>query len=106
MSDLCRHIEVELTMLPSRQCGRRAPIFSGFQGIFHCDGSDSEASPILDQIEFVFPGESTLAYIHFRTPETHVGRLRAGMVFKMSDQWRVIAHGTVRRLVDLQTTAG
>jgi len=55
--------------------------------------------------EWVFPGETTRAYLAFLSPDEHLGKIHPGMYFQVREGTRVIAEGTVTRLVDLESSA-
>ena len=93
------HIEVELKLLPTEQGGRRAPIFSGFAGVFCCDGGECDSVYELHQTEFVFPGQRARAFITFRHPELQMGRPEPGKSFQLCQGRRVVGEGRVTRIV-------
>jgi translation elongation factor EF-Tu-like GTPase len=101
MAASARHIEVELTLLPTERSGRRAPIFSGFASAFQYDGREWDAMPEFQQLEFVFPGQSARAFISFRNPSAQNGRLSPGKPFRLLDGSRVIGEGRVTRVMEL-----
>jgi len=101
MASLEKHIEVDLTLLPSEQSGRRAPIYTGFRSQFRCDGRESDVIHTLDQQEFAFPGERATVFITFRTPASQAGRLQAGKRFELREEGRVIGRGEVRQILGL-----
>jgi translation elongation factor EF-Tu-like GTPase len=93
------HLEVDLTLLPTEQSGRRAPIFTGFQSLFEYDGGEGDTFHTLEQQEFAFPGDRVRVLLTFRRPEAHLGRLALGKAFRLRDAGQVIGHGTVRRIL-------
>jgi translation elongation factor EF-Tu-like GTPase len=99
MAQIIPHIEVELTLLPTEQSGRRAPIFTGFQSAFECDCGQWDAFHTLEQQEFAFPGERVRVLLSFRHPEPVTRRLVSGQPFRLREGERVIAHGTVKRIL-------
>jgi translation elongation factor EF-Tu-like GTPase len=99
MADLDPHIEVEITLLPTEQSGRRAPIFTGFHSSLEYDGRQGDAIHTLEQREFAFPGEQVRALLTFRHPEWHADRMESGKTFRVRDGETVIGHGTVRRVL-------
>jgi translation elongation factor EF-Tu-like GTPase len=95
------HLEVDLTLLPTEQSGRRAPIYTGFQSLFEYDGGEGDTFHTLEQQEFAFPGDRVRVLVTFRRPEPHLGRLVSGKAFRLRDAGQVIGHGTVRRIFNL-----
>jgi translation elongation factor EF-Tu-like GTPase len=101
MAASARHIEVELTLLPTERSGRRAPIYSGFPSAIQIDERAWDAMPELQQLEFIFPGESARAFISFRNPASQSGKLSPGKSFRLLEGCRVIGEGRVTRVLDL-----
>lgn len=97
---LARHLEVDLTLLPTSQSGRRAPIFTGFRSRFHYDDQEWDVIHTLDLREFAFPGERATVYLTFRTPAAQTNRLHPGKRFEMREEGRVIGIGEVRKVLE------
>ena len=101
MGTYARHLEVELKLLPTERSGRRGPVVSGLRTTFEAGVEEWDAFVILDPLEFLFPDEQGNAFLEFRAPELTVRNLAPGQPFRLRDGPRVIATGTVKRLVGL-----
>ncbi len=98
-ASLARHLEVELNLLPTESSGRRAPLVSGWRTTFECGTKVWDAFVVLDHLEFLFPNESCRAFLEFRSPHLSLRDLIPGQKFQLRADHRVIATGTVRRLL-------
>lgn len=94
------HVEVELTLLPSAQGGRKTYVASGYRPQFHYAGKDWDAIFSFD-VERVEPGDSVRAVVKFLSPEAHRGKISEGTQFELREGLRVVGRGKVTRVTGL-----
>ena len=102
---LARDVEVELHFTASDSGGRQSPVYSGYRPQFFYEGRDWDAVHEYPDVPYVSPGDSVRAYLAFASPDAHVGRVSAGMMFQCREGARVVATGQVLRVLDLEESA-
>lgn len=98
-------IEAELTFIPPDEGGRSMPAKSGYRPQFFYDGHDWDAQHDYGDVEEVAPGETVQAKLTFLSPQRHVGKLFPGKEFLLREGQRVVGHGTVTRILNLEAHA-
>lgn len=97
-----RHIEVELTLLPTEHGGRSKPAFNDYSPQFYYAGHDWDARHEYPDTARVDPGDTVRGYLYFLSPEQHVGQVRPGMAFLIREGQRIVGYGAVVRLIDFE----
>jgi translation elongation factor EF-Tu-like GTPase len=100
-----RDIEAEITFIPTEHGGRRGPAFSDYRPQFYYAGQDWDAPHEYPDVKQANPGDTVRAFLRFLHPEDHVGRLKTGMAFLIREGQKIVAYGSVTRLVDLEQSA-
>jgi hypothetical protein len=100
-----RDVEVELEFLPTELGGRGTAVRSGYRPQLYYDGHDWDASHEYPDAEQVCPGEHVRAYLTCMSPQFHVGKLVPGKAVLFREGQRVVAFGTVTRIIDLPHAA-
>lgn len=101
-----KDIEVEITFLSTNDGGRKYPARSGeYRPQFYYNGHDWDAIHVYPEKEWVYPGETTVAYLSFLNPQVHIGKIQFGMNFLIREAQRVVAKGYVKRILDLPKRA-
>ena len=100
-----RDIEAEITFIPTEHGGRRGPVFGGYRPQFYYAGHDWDAPHEYPDVEQVNPGDTVRAFLAFLSPAEHVGKLKPGMAFLIREGQRVVAYGSVTRLLALEESA-
>jgi hypothetical protein len=100
-----RHVEVEIEFLPTDIGGRSGPVRSGYRPQLYYDGHDWDASHEYPDAGEVCPGEHTRAYLTCMSPHLHDGKLVPGKAVLFREGHRVVAFGTVTRVIDLPGAA-
>lgn len=98
-------IEVELTLYPTDQGGRRAPLFPGYRaGHLALDNKlwIAEWTPKDPDRELVYPGETaTMLLYFFYHPEDLSGRLWAGREFLL-EEGAYIGSGVITAMLNFE----
>ena len=104
MNNVPFDIEVSVTYLQTSDGGRRTPVYDGYRGQFHYkdDNVAWDAIQNFPENEQVIPGETARAYISFLSPESHVGKITEGTSFLVKEGDRVVATGTVSKVLELR----
>lgn len=101
-------IEVELTLYPTDQGGRRAPLFPGYRaGHLALDNTLWIAAwtPKDPDRELVFPGETATMLVHFfYHPEDLSGRLWVGREFLL-EEGTYIGSGVITAMLNFERHA-
>jgi len=100
-----RDIEAEVTFLPTAHGGRRGPVFGDYRPQFYYAGHDWDARHEYPDVSQVSPGDTARVYLAFLSPGEHVGKLRPGMAFLVREGSKIVAFGSVTRLLDLEASA-
>jgi hypothetical protein len=95
--DDTKHIEVEMTFLPTSEGGRSGPTENGYHPQFTCDGVGWSAAHHYIGTSRVFPGETVRANLTFYTadPASLVARIGVGKEFTIEEGTRTVARGRV-----------
>ena len=102
---LRRDVEVQLEFLAAEQGGRTKPVRSGYRPQLFYDGHDWDAHHEYPDVEVVNPGDCVRAYLTCLTPESHVGKLVLGRAILIREGQRVVAYGTVTKVIELRAAA-
>jgi translation elongation factor EF-Tu-like GTPase len=94
-----RHLEVELTLLPTEISGRRAPIFTGFRSRLRQAGRDREVVHDLARRDFLFPGQRAVTFIGFSTPAPLQDQIHPGDTVQIIEGERLIGTALVRQVL-------
>jgi hypothetical protein len=100
-----RDLEVQIEFLPTEHGGRTNAARSGYRPQLYYDGHDWDAVHEYPDVESVLPGEHARAYLCCLSPEFHVGRLIPGKAVLFREGQRVVAFGTVVRVLDISWSA-
>lgn len=100
-----RDIEAEMTFLPTEHGGRKDPAFSDYRTQFYYAGRDWDARHEYPDVQQANPGDTVRAFLGFLSPDEHVGRVKPGMAFVIREGAKIIAYGSVTRLIDFETSA-
>ena len=101
MSTYRPDIEAQLTFLTTEQGGRKSAASSGYRPQFAYDGMDWDAVHTYPDNESVHPGQTVRVILSFLNPQEHVGKLWPGKIFQCREGQRVVAHGVVIRILEL-----
>lgn len=96
-----RHVQAELTFLPTVEGGRESPVFSGYRGQLHYDDHDWDAEYAFIDRELIQPGETATAQLWLMSPEAHRGRLVPGKSFQIREGRRLVGSGVVTKVLAL-----
>lgn len=96
-----KHIEAEVTFLPTEAGGRKSHVMSGYRPQFFYDGQDHDAVQFYPDVEQVRPGDTVRVWFSFVCPDKHAGKLAPGKIFLIREGTRVVAYGKIIRLLDL-----
>ena len=106
MQNFPRDVEAEITFLTTEEGGRKTPAFSGYRPQFYVDGQDFVVvHKFFDGTEPVYPGQTVKAYLSFTYPEYLVKVLHPGKEFLIREGQRVIARGSVTKILGLEESA-
>jgi hypothetical protein len=101
-----RHdVEVELEFLPTELGGRSASVRSGYRPQLYYDGHDWDALHEYPDVDEVLPGEHVRAFLTCLSPQFHDEKLVPGRAVLFREGHRVVAFGTVTRVIDLPRAA-
>jgi elongation factor Tu len=100
-----KDIEAEITFIPTEHGGRGRPAFTDYRPQFYYSGQDWDAHHEYPDVEQVNPGDTVRAFLCFLSPDEHVGRLKPGMAFLIREGAKIVAYGSVTRLIDLEASA-
>src|SRR5882672_78406 len=100
-----KDVEAEVTFLPTAHGGRQGPVFRDYRPQFYYAGHDWDAAHEYPDVPQVNPGDTVRVYLAFLSPAAHVGKLRPGMAFLIREGSKVVAYGSVTRLLDLESSA-
>ncbi len=95
------HLKAEVTMLTTENGGRKHPAFSGYRPHFHYAGEYHTSTHRYAGLDVLPLGQTAVAEIWFILPEIHVGRIHEGMPFEVTEASRVVGHGRVLEVLDL-----
>ena len=98
-------IEAEITFLTSEEGGHKGPVYSGYRPQFYYDGNDWDAVQNYVGVFEVYPGQTVTTQLSFLSPQCHFGRLYPGKEFLIREGQRVVAHGKVTKILDLEKSA-
>jgi translation elongation factor EF-Tu-like GTPase len=98
-------VEVEITFLTTEEGGRKGPAFSNYRPQFYYDGHDWDAVHTYPSVEAVYPGQTVIAHLCFLSPQYHVGKLYPGKEFLLREGQRIVGHGKVTKILDLEKSA-
>jgi translation elongation factor EF-Tu-like GTPase len=101
----CKDIEAEITFLTTEEGGRQGVAFSGYRAQFYYDGHDWDAMQNYIDVDEVYPGQTVKARLCFVSPQCHVEKLYVGKKFLIREGQRVVASGTVTKILDLEKSA-
>lgn len=99
-----RHVEVQITYLPTEHGGKTQPVKSGYSPQFHIAGNDHVAQHEYPDVDQVNPGETVRAYLWFLRPTLVVGHIAPGAPFLLREGYKVVGYGSVVRIFDLDTS--
>jgi translation elongation factor EF-Tu-like GTPase len=97
-------VEVELTLLPTADGGRRSAAAQGYRPQFYYNNGDWDANYEYE-VNDVPLGERVSALLTFFSPHEHRGKVFVGMPFLLREGNRVVGYGRVTALLDLETSA-
>jgi elongation factor Tu len=100
-----RDIEAEITFLPTEHGGRSGPAFGDYRPQFYYAGHDWDAPHEYPDVERVNPGDTVRAYLCLLSPDEHLGKIKPGMAFLIREGQKIVAYGSVVRLIDLERSA-
>jgi hypothetical protein len=100
-----RDVEVEIEFLPTELGGRRNGVRTGYRPQLYYDGQDWDALHEYPDVEEVRPGEHVRAYLTCLSPQFHDKKLVPGRAVLFRERHRVVAFGTVTRVIDLPGAA-
>lgn len=97
-------IKVEISVIPTNAGGRKNPFCNGFRPEFNYDGVNCiVALSTSEGIEWVYPGQTVMAYIVFMNPHRHVGKIYPGKEFTLIEGNSVIANGKILEILELES---
>jgi hypothetical protein len=100
-----RDVEVQIEFLPTEHGGRRSAVQSGYRPQLYYDGHDWDAEHEYPDAGSAEPGEHVRSYLTCLSPEFHDGNLVPGKAVLFREGQRVIAFGTITRVIDLPRSA-
>jgi translation elongation factor EF-Tu-like GTPase len=101
-----RDIQAEVTLLPTQEGGLRSPARSVyFRPQVWYDGLDWDAVLDFSPAERATPGQTVTTSIAFLSPECHADKLPVGKAFLLRLGQRVVGHGVVTALLNLERNA-
>ena len=95
-------IEAKITFLTTEEGGRKTPAYSGYRPQFYYDGHDWDAIQNYVGVSEVYPGQTVTAQLSFLTPECQIGKLYPGKDFLVREGQRIVAHGKITKILDLE----
>ena len=98
-------VEVELTLLPTKDGARRTEAGQGYRPQFYYNNGDWDASYEYVVDKAVPLGQPVTAWLTFFSPHEHRGKVFVGMPFLMREGNRVVGYGRVTALLDLEASA-
>ena len=98
-------VEAVITFLETEEDGRQAPVSSGYRPQFFYRGEHHVAVQEFVGKEQVNPGEEVIARLHFLHPELLQNSLRVGGRFAVMEGDRIVARGSVTRILHLMENA-
>jgi len=98
-----RDVEAQITFLPTAKGGETNPVTTGYFVQFFYDGQNWDAIHTYPDREWVNPGDSVTAYLAFRTPENHRGKLHPGKTFEIREGSQTVATGIVKNVIELDS---
>jgi translation elongation factor EF-Tu-like GTPase len=100
-----KDIEAEITFIPTEHGGRSGPAFNDYRPQFYYAGHDWDAPQEFPDVHQVNPGDTVRAFLCFLSPHEHVGKVKPGMPFLVREGTKIVAYGSVTRLIDLEASA-
>ena len=94
-----KEIEAEIYYLSTTEGGRSSFVYSGYRGTFHYDGQYNSAAQEFIGQTACYPGYTVKAYMAFAAPEVQIGRLYEGLKFDITEGARIVAHGTILKIL-------
>ena len=98
-AELQLSLKVELKFLATEDGGRKTPVSSGYRPQFYYAGKDWDAAHTYD-VDWVYPGDTTVATLTFGRPQNHVGKLYSEMPFAIREGARTVANGHILKVLD------
>ncbi|BAZ31403.1 hypothetical protein NIES4074_38760 [Cylindrospermum sp. NIES-4074] len=99
-------IKTEVNLIATELGGRKYPVSSRWSPIFCYDEQNWIATFFTDEdVEWVHPGETVVAYFLFLSPHRHLGKLYPGKEFTLCESGRVIANGKVLAILNMEESA-
>ena len=101
-------IEASVTFVPRDQGGRHAWVMPReVRYIPQCryQGQSWDTIHEYPDVEYARPGDTVRAFLRFLLPEQQLGRLQEGMSFEVCEGAKVVAHGTVTKILALEENA-
>jgi translation elongation factor EF-Tu-like GTPase len=92
--------EGTVTFLTTEDGGRSGPAFSGYHPQFHYAGQDYAALSTYPDVTQVNPGDTVRVFLSFLIPERHIGRVIVGTPFLFREGRRIVAYGSISKLLD------
>ncbi|MCH7726862.1 MAG: hypothetical protein IH991_10325 [Planctomycetes bacterium] len=99
------HVEAELFVLPESEGGRKSPFFSGYRPQFRFRDRDNDVNITILDREQLDGGDSGNVALTFVRPDLQIGRLFIGAQFGIAEGARVVARGTITRILDTELIA-
>jgi translation elongation factor EF-Tu-like GTPase len=100
-----KDIEAEITFIPTEHGGRQGPAFNDYRPQFYYASHDWDAPQEFPDVQQVNPGDTVRAFLCFLSPDEHVGKVKPGMAFLVREGAKIVAYGSVTRLIDLEASA-
>ena len=102
---ITRDVEAVITFLPTEHGGRRGPAFSGYRPQFYYAGHDWDAAHEYPDVAQVNPGDTVRVYLAFLSADEHFGMVQPGMPFLIREGQKIVAYGSITKLIDLESSA-
>ncbi len=103
-----RDVEVEFTLIPTEHGGRSTPLMvheHSYRPQFYYAGQDWDCVVEPNTAVPLPPGDTAIAFVSFLSPAQHFGKLGQGAAFLLREGNRIVAYGSVLRLLRLEESA-
>ncbi len=98
---------IEVSLLPSDRGGREGPILSGYRGAHLIkDGYLTSGIIQLIEKEALFPGETTIAFVNYLTPEVYPNTLWVGKEMNIQEGGKIAGKATIKEVCNNRLLKG
>ena len=98
-------VEAMMSFLPTELGGKTLPARTGYRSQFRYAGENWDAIHRYPDVDEAKPGDTVRTLFAFVNPRAHVGKLHVGTPFVILEGARVVAYGSITKLLQLEESA-